>query len=86
MKLYNGGLQIGSATVDGAGNWTVDVTLNNGTYTITATVTDAAGNEGAADTVNFTVSANNSGGGGSSSSSSSSTSTATAPSTDPVTQ
>ncbi|WP_019602070.1 tandem-95 repeat protein [Teredinibacter turnerae] len=40
---------IGSATVDGSGNWTVNAsTLSQGAHTITSTVTDLAGNTSAA--------------------------------------
>ncbi|WP_018415791.1 tandem-95 repeat protein [Teredinibacter turnerae] len=40
---------IGSATVDGSGNWTVTAsTLSQGAHTITSTVTDIAGNTSAA--------------------------------------
>ena len=43
-------------TVDGSGNWTFDASaLADGDYTITATATDAAGNNGMATGVTFTV-------------------------------
>lgn len=38
---------LGSAPVDGNGNWTFTPTLANGNYSITTTVTDAAGNTSA---------------------------------------
>lgn len=47
ITLYNNGLVIGTATVDSGGNWTLtpDSPLPNGAYNLTATQTDAAGNE-----------------------------------------
>ncbi|WPU24005.1 Ig-like domain-containing protein [Cedecea neteri] len=46
VTLYNGGTAIGSAVVDGSGNWTItpDIALTNGVNTITAEQTDKAGN------------------------------------------
>lgn len=51
------GVELGSAEVDGAGNWSFDSTeLEDGTYTITAVQVDGAGNESAAsEVVIFTV-------------------------------
>jgi Ca2+-binding RTX toxin-like protein len=48
VNLYSGSTQIGSTTADSSGNWTATVTLGQGTHSITATVTDAAGNTGPA--------------------------------------
>jgi large repetitive protein len=48
VRLYAEGMPIGSATADGAGNWSItSSTLVNGTYTVTARTVDAAGNESA---------------------------------------
>ncbi|WP_336821492.1 BapA/Bap/LapF family large adhesin [Cedecea sp. VD20] len=46
VTLYNGSTAIGSAVVDGSGNWTItpNTALNNGVNTITAEQTDKAGN------------------------------------------
>jgi len=50
------GLVLGSAVADANGDWAFDsVALADGTYTITATATDAAGNVSPADSVRFTV-------------------------------
>ncbi|WP_241597773.1 Ig-like domain-containing protein, partial [Rosenbergiella epipactidis] len=38
------GKEVGRGTADANGNWSVDTTLQNGTYDITATSSDAAGN------------------------------------------
>ncbi|WP_213716523.1 BapA/Bap/LapF family large adhesin [Cedecea lapagei] len=48
VTLYNGSTAIGSAVVDGLGNWTItpNIALNNGLNTITAVQTDKAGNVG----------------------------------------
>ncbi|TDN58408.1 BapA/Bap/LapF family large adhesin [Scandinavium goeteborgense] len=58
ITLYNGATVIGTAIVNGAGNWTFTPTtaLTSGTWNITATATDAAGNTGpASDVRSFTV-------------------------------
>ncbi|MBA7773087.1 MULTISPECIES: BapA/Bap/LapF family large adhesin [Enterobacter] len=51
VTIYNGGVKIGDAVVDGSGNWswTPTTPLPNGTYDITLTVTnvDGTGNESA---------------------------------------
>jgi VCBS repeat-containing protein len=46
VTLYNGTTAIGSAVVDGTGNWTItpDTALANGENTLTAVQTDKAGN------------------------------------------
>jgi large repetitive protein len=47
VQILRNGAAIGTATADGAGNWSLDTTalpLANGTYAFTATATDAAGN------------------------------------------
>jgi small neutral amino acid transporter SnatA (MarC family) len=53
------GTEIGETTVDAEGNWTVPVTtpLAEGPHTASATQTDLAGNESAADDVDFVVDA-----------------------------
>src|SRR5260221_8405622 len=50
IQLYDGISTIagGSTTADGSGNWTVDVNLSAGSYSVNAKATDAAGNTGAA--------------------------------------
>ncbi|MFJ3458459.1 BapA/Bap/LapF family large adhesin [Scandinavium goeteborgense] len=58
ITLYNGATVLGTAIVNGAGNWTFTPTtaLTSGTWNITATATDAAGNTGpASDIRSFTV-------------------------------
>lgn len=51
VKLYDGATKIGETTADGSGNWTItSSTLSQGTHSITATATDAVGNESAAST------------------------------------
>ncbi|WP_455915264.1 Ig-like domain-containing protein [Pantoea agglomerans] len=48
VKLYDGDALIGSAVVDAGGNWTVPGAISgDGTHDISATATDAAGNESA---------------------------------------
>jgi hypothetical protein len=51
------GDEVGEAVVDGDGNWELPLTdpLDDGEHTITATQTDEAGNESAADEVTFAV-------------------------------
>jgi hypothetical protein len=44
IRLYDGVTQLGATTADGFGNWTVDLSLSAGTYTIHAVQTDLAGN------------------------------------------
>jgi uncharacterized delta-60 repeat protein len=47
VKLFRDGVEVGTATANGVGNWVFDNTgtsLNDGTYSFTATATDAAGN------------------------------------------
>ncbi|WP_255442010.1 Ig-like domain-containing protein [Corallococcus sp. Z5C101001] len=53
---YNG-TTYGPIPVDGSGNWsyTLPVSLTDGTYTVTATATDAAGNTSTTDDTTFTV-------------------------------
>ena len=58
VTVYDGTTVIGTATVDGNGNWSMTVTtaLADGKHVITATQTDAAGNvSGASNTVNLTI-------------------------------
>jgi large repetitive protein len=48
VKLYDGATQVGSATADGSGNWSItSSTLAEGGHTISAVASDAAGNVGA---------------------------------------
>jgi VCBS repeat-containing protein len=45
VRLYADGVQVGTTTADGAGNWTIiSNSLPHGTHTITARASDAAGN------------------------------------------
>jgi uncharacterized protein (TIGR03382 family) len=47
VTIYAGGTQIGTATADGSGNWTFTPTTGlspDGTFALTATATDVAGN------------------------------------------
>ncbi|WP_188508061.1 Ig-like domain-containing protein [Parapedobacter pyrenivorans] len=45
VRLYADGVEVGSVTADGSGNWTITSTpLNEGTYDITARTDDGAGN------------------------------------------
>jgi hypothetical protein len=55
VKVLDGATQIGSATTDGAGNWTYAATLATGSHSITATATDLAGNTGVASSPAKTV-------------------------------
>ena len=49
VKVYDGATLLGSATADGSGAWSYTTGgLANGTHSLTATATDAAGNTGAA--------------------------------------
>jgi large repetitive protein len=49
VKLYDGATQVGSATADGSGNWSIATsTLSDGTHSISAVATDTSGNSGAA--------------------------------------
>ncbi len=45
VKIYNGAIEVGSATADASGNYIITVTvLNEGTHKLTAIATDTAGN------------------------------------------
>jgi hypothetical protein len=57
LKLYDGATLVpGTPFVDPSGNWTHSITaLTQGSHTITATVTDAAGNASPAATVSITI-------------------------------
>jgi hypothetical protein len=56
VTLRNVGNVLGTATVDGAGLWTVTSSnLTDGAYTVTVTATDAAGNTGSATSSSFTL-------------------------------
>jgi large repetitive protein len=49
VKLYDGATQVGSATADGSGHWSItSATLSDGAHSISAVATDAAGNAGPA--------------------------------------
>ncbi len=49
VKLSNAAIEIGSATADANGNWSItSITLSEGTHSITARATDAAANTGVA--------------------------------------
>jgi large repetitive protein len=49
VRLYDGATLVGSSSADGSGNWSITAsTLAEGSHTLTATATDAAGNTGAA--------------------------------------
>ena len=51
VKLYDGATLLGSATANGSGAWSfTTAALSNGTHSLTATATDAAGNTGVAST------------------------------------
>ncbi len=57
VKIYNGAIEVGSATADASGNYIITVTaLNEGTHKLTAIATDTAGNTSAASSaLNITV-------------------------------
>jgi len=58
VNIYDGATQIGTTTADPSGNWsfTPSAPFTDGTYSISSSVTDAAGNEGPmSNTVGFTV-------------------------------
>ena len=56
VTLYDNGVLIGTTTVDANGSWSTIVTLSgNGTHSIVATDTDAAGNTGTSSPVVFTL-------------------------------
>ncbi|MCP1652793.1 Ig-like domain-containing protein, partial [Pseudomonas nitroreducens] len=60
VKIYDKGVEIGNAAVNGSGQWTFTPTLalGNGDHTITAKGVDAAGNiSGASNSFGFTVAA-----------------------------
>jgi hypothetical protein len=51
VKLYDGATQVGSGTADGSGNWSLTSSvLADGTHSVTAVATDAAGNGSPAST------------------------------------
>ncbi len=51
VKVYDGATLLGTATANGTGAWSyTTAALSNGTHSLTATATDAAGNTGAAST------------------------------------
>ncbi|MBN9560166.1 MAG: Ig-like domain repeat protein [Alphaproteobacteria bacterium] len=58
VTVWDGATSVGSATVDGGGNWIAAVTLTSedGTHSLTAKETDAAGNTGiASSAVDYTL-------------------------------
>jgi hypothetical protein len=48
VELFDGATSLGTGTANGAGNWSIDLALSAGVYSITAKATDAAGNTSAA--------------------------------------
>ncbi|MDY0961659.1 Ig-like domain-containing protein [Massilia sp. CFBP9026] len=60
VYLYNGNLRIGSAQANADGLWSIDVALGGGTYTLSVTQNDKAGNESAkSDPFQLTVTVSN---------------------------
>ncbi|MBK0098620.1 Ig-like domain repeat protein [Erwinia sp. S63] len=56
VRIFDGGVQIGSVTASSTGAWTwTSTTLGEGSHTITATATDAAGNVSNTPSITFTV-------------------------------
>ena len=55
VTILNGTIPIGSAIVQSNGTWSSSATLNNGTNALTALVADAAGNQGASNSVIYTI-------------------------------
>ncbi|HLG85041.1 MAG TPA: Ig-like domain-containing protein [Bradyrhizobium sp.] len=55
VTLYDNGTQVGTATVGGDGSWSSSVSLSEGSNSIVAKDTDAAGNTGASSAVVFTL-------------------------------
>ncbi len=56
ITILEGGTPQGSTTANGTGSWSLDVTMAQGSHTVTATATDRAGNTSTSSTsVNFTV-------------------------------
>ncbi|WP_337023665.1 MULTISPECIES: Ig-like domain-containing protein [unclassified Pantoea] len=56
VRIFDGGVQIGSVTASSTGAWTwTSTTLSEGSHTITATATDAAGNVSNTPSITFTV-------------------------------
>ena len=58
VQVFKDGHSIGSATVNGSGNWTLDTTattLTEGTYSLTATAGDQAGNTSTSSPVTLVI-------------------------------
>ncbi len=58
VRIYDGGVLIGTVTADGNGNWTLPqatISLTNGQHNFTATATDAAGNTSAPSSITSIV-------------------------------
>ena len=47
VNIYDGATLLGTVTADGSGNWSLTPTLAGGTYTLSVTATDSAGNTSA---------------------------------------
>ncbi|MCK1437468.1 hypothetical protein IVA97_20410 [Bradyrhizobium sp. 15] len=56
VTILDGTTAIGTAIVQGNGSWSSTVTLNNGSNSLTARVSDAAGNTATSSAVVYTVS------------------------------
>src|SRR5205807_4244421 len=54
--ILDGATQVGSAIVQGNGNWSTSVTLSNGSNSLTAQVSDLAGNPATSSPVVYTLS------------------------------
>ncbi len=55
VTVLDGSTPVGTAIVQGDGNWSTSVTLNSGSNSLTAEVADAAGNSGLSNTVTYTL-------------------------------
>ena len=55
IAIFDGATQIGVATISGS-NWSANVTLGNGSNSLTAQVSDAAGNTASSSAVTYTLS------------------------------
>ncbi|MGX7871609.1 alkaline phosphatase family protein [Mesorhizobium sp. ORM6] len=57
VAIFDGTTQVGTAPVQANGSWSTNITLTNGTNTLTARDTDSAGNVGASAPVTYTYQA-----------------------------